>query len=267
MPNDALGDRCKHLEMAEAGRRAMLGLPLLARLDGRAFHTFTRGLARPFDARMTRCMVETTKFLVHDLQARVGYTQSDEITLCWYEEAGSATQYPFDGRFQKLCSVLAGLASARFCQLAGQLLPEKAEQVPCLDCRVWQVPTLKEALEVFVWREDDATKNSISMAACAFYSDRELHGKDSAEKQEMLFRKGQNWNDYPAAFKRGTYVQRRSVQRTLTNEEWSRIPEAHRPPRDQLLTRGVISELDLPPIRKLGNAIPVLFYAAEPEGR
>ena len=81
---DPIGDRCKRFEGAEAGRRAMPGIPLLARLDGRAFHTFTRGLARPWDARFATCMLETTRTLVDELQALVGYTQSDEITLLWW---------------------------------------------------------------------------------------------------------------------------------------------------------------------------------------
>lgn len=267
MANDGLGDRCKSFEMAEAGRRAMRGLPLLARLDGRAFHTFTRGLRRPYDEAMSRCMAETTRFLVHEMQARVGYTQSDEITLAWYEPSQSASDYAFDGRFQKLASVLAGMASARFCQLVIQHLPAKTSEVPHFDCRVWQVPTLEDARDVFIWREDDATKNSITMAASAYYSDRELHGKDSAVKQEMLWKKGVNWNDYPGFFKRGTYLQRRSAERELTDAEREQIPEAHRPPLGTLFTRHHIAELDLPPVRKIGNLIAVLFESAAPEPR
>jgi tRNA(His) 5'-end guanylyltransferase len=102
--------------------------------------------------------------------------------------------------------VLAGLASATFVKLARERIPQKTEPTPCFDCRVWQVPTRREALEVFVWREDDAVKNSISMAAGAFYPDAELRGKNSAAKQELLFQKGVNWSEYPAAFKRGTYL-------------------------------------------------------------
>ena len=267
MSQETLGDRCKRFEMAEAGRKAMPGLPLLARLDGRAFHTFTHGLTRPYDRRLSRCMIETTRFLIENLDARVGYTQSDEITLAWYEPSGSEVAYPFDWRFQKLTSVLAGLASARFCQLTAAQLPEKAHRTPCFDCRVWQVPSPQEVLEVFIWREDDATKNSISMAASVHYSHRELHGKNSVEKQEMLFQKGQNWNDFPAAFKRGTYLGRRTAEQKLTDEEWKRIPEAHRPPREQVFTRSHIVELDLPPIRRLGNAVAVLLSAAAPQLR
>lgn len=262
MANDALGDRCKQFEMHEAGRRAMPGLPLIARLDGRAFHTFTRGLRRPYDERMSRCMIETARFLIEDQCARIGYTQSDEITLLFHE-SDAKSQLPFDGRFQKLTSVLAGLASARFYKLLLEHLPDKAETTPCFDCRVWQVPTSKDALDVFVWREDDAVKNSVSMAAGAYYSDSELHGKDAATKHELLFQKGVNWNDYPAFFKRGTYLQRRSFERELSEEERQRIPERHRPPEGQLFQRSRVVELDLLPIRKLGNAEDVLFRAAE----
>jgi tRNA(His) guanylyltransferase len=265
--NDGLGDRCKAFEMAEANRRAMRGLPLLARLDGRAFHTFTRGLVRPYDPAMSRCMIETARFLVKETNARVGYTQSDEITLAWYETSQSPRDYEFDGRFQKLASVLAGMASARFCQLVSRELPAKADEVPHFDCRVWQVPTLADALDVFVWREDDATKNSVSMAASAHYSERELNGKDSAAKQELLFQKGINWNDYPAFFKRGTYIQRRSVQRALSEDELARIPEQHRPAPGALVTRSHVVELDLPPVRRIANLEAVLFAAAEAEPR
>lgn len=264
MAKDALGDRCKQYEMAEAGRKAMPGLPLLARLDGRAFRTFTRGLRRPYDERLARCMIETARFLVHDLVADVGYTQSDEITLAWYEPPGAQSAYPFDGRYQKLTSVLAGMASAKFCQLLFVHLPERCDRTPCFDCRVWQVPTLTEAVEVFVWREDDATKNSISTAAAALYDDRALHGKDSAQKQELLFQKGVNWNDYPVFFKRGTYLARRTVQREITEEERARIPEASRPAAGTRVTRSQVVELAMPPIRRVGNAADVLFAGADP---
>lgn len=264
---DTLGDRCKEFEGAEAGRRAMRGLPLLARLDGRAFHTFTRDLVRPYDPAMSRCMIETARYLVQELNARIGYTQSDEITLAWYEASTSTADYAFDGRFQKLASVLAGMASARFCQLVAEHLPAKAAEVPHFDCRVWQVPTLGDAADVFVWREDDATKNSITMAASAHYGHGELHGKDSAAKHELLHAKGVNWNDFPSFFKRGTYVQRQDREQTLTAEELARIPEAHRPPADRTFVRTRTVELELPPIRKIGNLQAVLFERAEPEPR
>ena len=264
---DTLGDRCKQFERVEADRRAMRGLPLLARLDGRAFHTFTRGLRRPYDPGMSTAMIETTRYLVQEMVALVGYTQSDEITLAWYESSQSASDYAFDGRFQKLASVLAGMASARFGQLLAGHLPAKADETPHFDCRIWQVPTLADAADAFVWREDDATKNSITMAASAHYSDRELDGKNSSTKQEMLWQKGVNWNDFPAFFKRGTYLQRRSFDRALSDEERARIPEAHRPPPGMLVKRTQVAELDLPPVRRIANLAAVLFERADPESK
>lgn len=243
----------------------MRGLPLLARLDGRAFHTFTRGLRRPYEHGMSMAMIETARHLVRELIAVVGYTQSDEITLAWYEPSQSLTDYLFDGRYQKLASVLAGMASARFVKLVAEHLPGKASETPHFDCRVWQVPTLADAADVFVWREDDATKNSITMAAGAHYSDRELDGMNSSLKQEMLWRKGVNWNDFPSFFKRGTYLQRRSFDRELTDEERARIPEAHRPAPGATVQRTQVVELDLPPVRKIANLVEVLFERAEPQ--
>ena len=165
--NTPLGDRMKQWEFVETSRKAMRGLPLLARLDGRSFHTYTRGLDRPFDTRLSRCMLGTMEYLVKETHALTGYVQSDEITLLWDVDVNSESQFLFDGKFQKLVSVLAGMASAKFSRLANKFLPLKDELLPVFDCRVWQVPTKAEAANVFLWRELDATKNAISMAALA----------------------------------------------------------------------------------------------------
>lgn len=262
---DVLGDVMKDYEMALAGQKVMKGIPLLARLDGRAFHTFTRGLARPFDQRLSECMIETTKFLVNETHAKIGYTQSDEISLVWFVPADSDADYMFDGRVQKLTSVLSGLASVKFMKLILEKIPEKAMQVPIFDCRVWQVPTKDLASDAFLWRELDATKNSISMAAHAYFSHKSLQGLSGSQKQERLWsEKGINWNDYPAFFKRGTYVQRKTFERTLTEEERMRIPEKHRPDVGQTFKRSSVVELDMPPARRIANYTDVIFEAAEP---
>lgn len=262
MTNDEFGDLCKEYETAEAGRKTMRGLPILARLDGRAFHTFTRGLERPFDRGMSRLMVETTKFLVEETHPLLGYTQSDEITLVWYEAPDSTSETLFGGRLQKLTSVLAGMASAKFATELPNQLPSKVGYLPHFDCRVWQVPTLKEALDVLIWREDDATRNSITMAAQSMFSDKELHGVGSSAKQEMMFQKGTNWNDYPNFFKRGTYLQRRTEMRKLSEEERMKIPEKHRPPAEIEVVRTKVVELDIPPIRQFPDAMKILFGGA-----
>ncbi len=265
-PADALGDRCKELERA-AESRAMRGLPLLARLDGRAFRSLTRGLARPFDPRICRAMVETARFLVQETSARVAYTQSDEITLAWYDPPGSPCGYLFDGRFQKLSSVLAGQASSYFCRIALRELPDRESAIPHFDCRTWQVPDLSSAAEVFLWREDDAVKNSITMAALSHYSHEEVEGRDSSEKQEMLWRSGVNWNDFPAHFRRGTYLGRRPVSVAIPPEVAERVPERHRPAPGAAAVRHRVVELELPPARRIGNLTAVLFEGADPVPR
>jgi tRNA(His) 5'-end guanylyltransferase len=212
-------------------------------------------------------MVETTRTLVDDLQALLGYTQSDEITLLWWVPSAGPAEYPFDGRFQKIVSVGAGLASAAFLREILARIPEKAKATPCFDGRAWQVPSKEDALDTFVWREDDATKNSLSMAARAFYSARELHGKPAPQLHELLRAKGVNWNDYPARFKRGTYVRRERVERTFTDAELARIPPAHRPPPGTTFIRIEVRAIDMPPLRRVANALDVLFAGAPPVER
>lgn len=250
---DPLGDEVKRFEDIEAGRKMMPGLPVCARLDGRAFHTFTRGCLRPSDPGMAGAMIETARALVDEFHASVGYSQSDEITLLW-----RAPEH-FDGRFQKLSSVLAGYASSVFVQEVIRRLPGRERMNPCFDCRVWQVPTREDAINVLYWREADAVKNSVQMAARSVYSHKELHGKGRRELMDLLMAKGINWNDYLPHFKRGVYLQRVVFERSLTEEERSRIPETHRPPVDQKFKRSRVEILDLPPLRQMSNAVDRLL--------
>jgi tRNA(His) 5'-end guanylyltransferase len=264
---DALGDRCRRFESAEAGRRAMPGIPLLARLDGRAFHTFTRGLNCPFDERFGRCMVDTARTLVDDLHAPVGYTQCDEITLLWWVPVIGPNDYPFDGRFQNLASISAGIASAAFARLADAHLPEKSRSLPSFDARVWQVPTKEDAIDVLTWREDDATKNSLSMAGRAHFSHAEIHGRGSSELHELLHARGVNWNDYPTRFKRGVYLRRETTLRGFTQEQLARIPERHRPPPGATVARSEVRVMEMPPIRRVTNVVETVFEGAAPRER
>ncbi|XP_037774263.1 tRNA(His) guanylyltransferase-like [Penaeus monodon] len=172
-------------------------IPTLIRLDGRSFHNFTKGLDRPYDERLRLCMVETMKKLVSETNARCGYTQSDEITLLLHSDDAKSMIW-FDGKHSKMVSQSAALATLYFNQEVQKHLPDYLERNPTFDSRCWQVPTKEEAANAFLWREMDATRNSISMAAHAEFSTRELHGKSASEKQDMLIEKGINWNDYPA---------------------------------------------------------------------
>jgi tRNA(His) 5'-end guanylyltransferase len=148
---DDFGDRMKRYEAAETERYFMPLLPV-----------YTRGLCRPFDPRITRAMVETTKFLVAETNARIGYTQSDEISLAWLQDRYDSEVF-FGGKVQKLTSVLASLATAKFnhvCLEDVGLAERARQQLPVFDCRVFQLPNRTEAANAFLWREKDATKNA-----------------------------------------------------------------------------------------------------------
>lgn len=259
---DALGDRMKAYETAESGRRFMPLLPVYARIDGRSFSAYTRGMDRPFDHRLSAAMIETTKSLVEKTHARIGYTQSDEISLVWHADRYDSAVF-FDGKVQKIVSVLASLTAALFVReaIASGL---GGEGLPHFDARAFQVPNRAEAANLFLWRELDATKNAVSMAARSVYSHKSLDGKNGSEMQEMLFAKGINFNDYPPFFKRGAFVRRHSVQRPFTAEELARIPEMHRPTADALVTRSEVAALDMPKFRTVTNREAVIFDGAEP---
>ena len=260
--SDALGNRMKQYEGIEANRTLIPRLPIMVRLDGKAFHTFTKGLKRPYDERFSNLMIETTKFLVDKTNARIGYVQSDEISLVMHLE-DIESEPMFGGRICKLTSVLASMCSVFFNSKLKEFVPEKANLLAYFDCRVWNVPDLTEAANVLVWRELDATKNAISMAAQSMFSHKQLQGKNGKEMQEMMHTKGINFNDYPSFFKRGTYL------RKITREvlfcmaaEISKLPAKHKARLNPGLTvqRSMVEKLDLGPILKYSNRVDVLFY-------
>lgn len=258
----SISDRCKEYEELTESK-LIRKLPTFARLDGRAFHSFTKGMKRPFDERLHFCMKETAKALIEEFHPLIAYTQSDEISLYYHyeDDTSETTKMPFNGRIQKLVSNLAGFASSTFCRLVASSEAEfakRVEKTPCFDCRIWQVPTKGDAYEVFVWREDDATKNSITMAAQTLYSPKQLHKKDSNDKQEMLFQKGINWNDYPAHFKRGIFLKRQNYMKQLTEEELSKIPLKKRPENGQVM-RSRVEEIDLGPIKQNPSFMEVVY--------
>ena len=265
---DAFGDRMKDLEGMEAGRRFMPQVPIMARLDGKGFSKFTKGLKRPFDERMSNLMMETTRYLVEETQANCGYTQSDEISLVFYSDSPESLVW-FDGRIQKMTSILAAKCSVFFNKKLPEYLPEKEDKFPVFDCRVWTVPTLEEGANTLLWREMDATKNSISMAAQEYYSHKELMNKNSKEKQEMLFQKKINWNDYPRFFKRGSFIQKSVVKKKLaemTEEELSILPEKHNARKNPNFEfeRSIYQIIEMPPFVKVSNRVGVVFFGETP---
>ena len=207
---DELGNRMKTYERQETELRFMPNTYLYVRIDGRSFSKFTKGLKRPYDKRMSDLMIETLKYLVKETNAIIGSTQSDELSLLIYNGYQENTSI-FDGKKQKLVSIISGLASGYFNSKLSQYLPEKTnyERIPTFDCRVFSVPNVNEAVNAIWWRELDCVKNSISMAAHDNFSHKELHKKNSKDMKDMLLNcKGISWDEYPEFFKYGTYVKR-----------------------------------------------------------
>lgn len=193
-----IGDRMKEYE-AIYSMRAMPNCPIMVRIDGKSFHNFTSNLAKPYDANLMTAMDELTKELISFSGAVLGYTQSDEITLVLAKKSREYEPF-FNGRVQKLSSVLASFATATFPKYF-----QNEGKVALFDCRVFSVPTLSEATNCLLWREMDATRNSVQMAARSVYSHKECENKNAPQLQEMLFAKGINFNDYPSRFKRGAF--------------------------------------------------------------
>lgn len=262
---DSLGDRMKKYENIEAGRYLIPLLPVVARIDGRAFHSFTKGLERPFDPEFSRWMGATTIHLVQETGACLGYTQSDEITLAWHS-LSTKSQMWFDGRIAKIVSQLAAQATLSFYRQVVECLPEYADRMPTFDARVWNVPNRTEGANVFLWREWDATKNSINMAASAYYSHKELENKNSSEKLDMLYDKGVNWNNYPVFFRRGTYVKTHVVEMPFTRNELDQLPEKHEARKNPslIVKRSICDATIMPVFSKVSNREDVVFNHAEP---
>lgn len=239
---DAFGNRMKSYEDSA---RFMRQLPVVLRIDGKCFSKFTKGLERPYDERLTNLMIEVTKYLVDELNAVIGYTQSDEISLILYN-ADPFSEIIFGGKKQKLISVPASMATAKFNELRQKLLPDfKVDKIAIFDCRAFQVPTLTEAANAILWREQDATKNAISMAARAFISHKQMQNLNGKQLQEILWSDFQiNFNDYPNSFKRGTFVRKRF---------------------DEEICRTVLETIqDMPSFGKVTNREAVIFENQNP---
>lgn len=209
MKKDELGERMKD----DYELRTRILLPrrtyTLMRLDGKAFHTYTKGFARPYDLRLMRVMDNTAIALCNNIQnAVMAFVQSDEITILLTDFATIKTDAWFDGNIQKMTSVSASIATVAFNN--GMYLDEEVmanmDKVAYFDSRVWTMPTAQEVMNNFIWRQQDATRNSIQMGAQSMYSQKELHGKNTSELQELMFQKGVNWDKYPVGFKRGRMI-------------------------------------------------------------
>jgi tRNA(His) guanylyltransferase len=265
MTFETLGDWCKWLEKNFSPDIMIPTLPVIIRLDGNNFHNWTKGLERPFDEKLTDLMIEATKFLVEETNAVVGYTQSDEITLVLYTDNKKSALYA-DGKKQKILSKLTAKLVAFFNEKRKDFLPEH-DKVAIFDCRIYQTPTLTDAVAQLIWRENDATKNSISMLAQSLFSHNSLQNLDGSKMQDkMMIEKGVNWNDLPVKFKRGSYVKLSKVSTKFTADELKDLPEKHKAHNDTDLTieRNVVKVVELPILNKISNKVEVIFNNEEP---
>ena len=207
-------DRMRDMQMSSETSVPLNSYTVL-QLDGKAFHTFTRGMNKPFDERFMDAMDTVLLELCKQIgNVKFGFVQSDEISLLLTDFDTPETGMLFNGRVQKIVSTVAGLASA----VMTRLYPEK-KTFAVFDARVFHVPSKLEVLEWFHWRQTDCVKNSVSSAGQAVFNSKELKGKNSLEVKVMLADAGEPWVLLPDGFKYGRVAVRESFisQRTTQN--------------------------------------------------
>ena len=227
--HDDLGIRMKTFYEQIPKTKLMRRCPVAIRIDGKAFHTFTRGFQKPFDDLMVKSMQATMQYMCENIQGCVlGYTQSDEITLILVDYKKLNASAWFDYEVQKLCSVAASMATMAFNRIFAEKVKEfiyndgknyennleeyklchiykkAAYKGAMFDARAFNIPK-EEVTNLIYWRQVDAKRNSIQSVGQAYFSHKELDKKSSDMIQCMLFEeRGVNWNDYPTHLKRGS---------------------------------------------------------------
>lgn len=223
----SLGDRMKGYE--NITRNHLISrMPVILRLDGRAFHTFTNGFDKPYDKIFAKAMERTMWYLCENIQGCVlGYTQSDEITLVLVDYQELNTSSWFDNNIQKMVSVAASMATLefnrRFSSLTsgyGGYVHEKAENMGAtFDCRAFNVPK-EEVTNCVLWRIKDCVRNSIQALGQAHFSHKELHKKSTEDIITMVKEKtGILWNNLPLSQKYGSFCVKSTNGFTVLEKE------------------------------------------------
>ena len=225
MDNSSLATRMKDYESVSKTRLTRR-TPVIIRIDGKAFHTFTKGMRRPFDYVLTETMRETTRYLCENIQGCVlGYTQSDEISLVLVDYKTFETSAWFDNEVQKICSVSASMATMAFNKFFRRYvenlyyntkvamtdeeerkwyeLYESKFDIAMFDARCFNLPK-EEVTNYIYWRQLDAMRNSIQAVGQANFSQTQLNLKSCNDIKDMLKQKGINWDDFPTGLKRGS---------------------------------------------------------------
>lgn len=190
---------------------------VMVRVDGKAFKTFTKHLTRPFDDGFMEDMDAVAAYLCKNMMgAKLAFVQSDEISVLLTDFESVSSEPWFDNGVQKMCSVSASMATMMFNKGRVKRLGAAYTKWAEFDSRVFVLPSRSEVENYFIWRQQDTTRNSILSVARFLYSQPELNGKGVDAMQEMIFRKGVNWNDYAPRYKRG---------RVVLKEQYEKAPD------------------------------------------
>ena len=205
MTKDSLGDRIKRYERTQ-NPLLMTKVPLFIRIDGKAFHTWTRGCEKPFDQRLVNAMVNAAIYTAKEMQGFVlGYVQSDEATFMLSDYTSYESQGWFGYELNKIVSVSASLFTAYFNHEAEWRFAGEGRGPAFFDSRAFSVPH-SDAPNVFIWRQQDWVRNSVQMLARSVFSHKELLNKRIPEIHEMLHAQGVNWAMLPNQLKNGTFI-------------------------------------------------------------
>ena len=225
---DPMGDRMKSYYEDRAKTSLVRRMPVIVRTDGKCFHHFCKRFKSPYDEFFNKAMNDVMKFLCENVQGcKFAERHSDEISLLLTDYETLTTDAFFDYEVQKICSVVASMATAEFCRLlvieqrkrgiesnghSFDSVISLEEKWPGFDCRCFNLPK-EEVVNYFLWRNKDCTRNSINTLARSYYSAKQLRGKSTSEAQDMLFtEQGVNWNNINPGQKAGFYCIKESVE-------------------------------------------------------
>ena len=268
-PNkETLADRMKRYEEVTTNINLIERLPIYARVDMRAGHSWCKNLNKPFDIDYSNAMKAATSYIVEKTGAVVGYTQSDEASFVWLD----STKIPFETRLFKLQSIIASMFTGAFIKhcLTTKLNAKILQMIPSFDCRICNMPNLDECANMILWRERDSIKNSITLLALEHFSNNAIYKKNSVDKIEMLNEKGVDYYSLDEDLRNGSYFRRELYNRVLTNDEINAIHENNRPTPNEngeiAVVRSHVVQFKLGmPLNKVSNRKDVLFYGAIPE--
>jgi tRNA(His) 5'-end guanylyltransferase len=242
--SDEFGNRMKFFERAYTDVRIPINVPLCVRIDGKGFSKFTKGFTKPFDSHLTQAMIDTTKHLVKETNANIGYTQSDEITLIWFQRSEKQNEHIFGGKVSKINSILASMASAAFNHYIEKYSPilYAGKGLAYFDCRAWSVPNDVEASNVLLWRIQDAKKNSISSLYRWTLGYSTMHGLSGTQMIEKLKSSGTDWEKLSATYRYGVCVRRKPRMVELDSETLAKIPVDKQPENAMVMRNEYVEE-------------------------